>query len=476
MKFLIAIDFETTGFSPKNGDAIVEIGAVKFNLESGIIDEYSSLVNPQRPIPTVASNVHGIRNIDVADAAVIAIEWSRFTAWADEPHALVAHNAWFEKSFINSIAPNDAASAIFLDTLKYSRLAFPALPNHQLKTICDHIGYSLIGAHRALPDARATASLLIEIYRRQPHLLADVLASENGEAGGSTAHSVRENERTCNSNVSKGNPIPERNIEIPNTYKKVELRVGNVHDKERYEYADAYAYYEETFQNRSKYKPSYEGSYHGDWEGGKPHGQGKQEFANGDVYEGEWLDGLMSGCGRYVSANGDMYEGEFLHGEKTGKGTYSKAEIMTDKTLSEDDVIKNNFRVALTKIAGEEDERVSKERAELDRKKFREKEAMGPITTLLKLLNEEVGEVQGLDIMAEDWLIVTVAQRSKSTFRITYDPRFGGFVVRYTGLYRGKHLGAKSKCESAKKVDEVMEKVIEFVGKHIATVQTRESE
>jgi|TARA_B110000879_G_C11171468_1_gene513774 DNA polymerase III epsilon subunit-like protein len=68
---------------------MVEIGAVKFNFESGIIDEYSSLVNPQRSIPFAASNVHGISSNDVAGAGIIEVEWDKFTTWADYPDALV---------------------------------------------------------------------------------------------------------------------------------------------------------------------------------------------------------------------------------------------------------------------------------------------------------------------------------------------------------------------------------------------------
>jgi DNA polymerase III epsilon subunit-like protein len=158
------------GFPQKNGDAIVEIGAVKFNFELGIIGQYSSLVNPQRSIPFAASNVHGIRSNDVADAGIIDIEWQRFTTWADDPDALVAHNAIFEKSFIKAVRPDVASSTIFLDTLKYARLAFPELSNHKLITVCDHIGYRLVDAHRALPDAKATAELLIQIHALKPEL------------------------------------------------------------------------------------------------------------------------------------------------------------------------------------------------------------------------------------------------------------------------------------------------------------------
>ena len=47
---LVAIDLETTGVDPIR-DAIIEVGAVRFNVEDGILDEFTTLINPRRPIP-----------------------------------------------------------------------------------------------------------------------------------------------------------------------------------------------------------------------------------------------------------------------------------------------------------------------------------------------------------------------------------------------------------------------------------------
>ena len=53
-----AFDTETTGLMNKT-DKIIEIGAVKFN-KDGIIDKFSTLINPQMPIPFCATKVNGI--------------------------------------------------------------------------------------------------------------------------------------------------------------------------------------------------------------------------------------------------------------------------------------------------------------------------------------------------------------------------------------------------------------------------------
>lgn len=68
MKPICFFDLETTG-TDKMNDRIVEIAIVKWN--GDIIDQYYSLVNPGRPIPAEASDVHGITNEKVADAPTL---------------------------------------------------------------------------------------------------------------------------------------------------------------------------------------------------------------------------------------------------------------------------------------------------------------------------------------------------------------------------------------------------------------------
>ena len=57
MKF-VALDLETTGLEAEN-DTIIEIGAIKFD-NGKIIGEFKALVNPGRPIPTMATHITGI--------------------------------------------------------------------------------------------------------------------------------------------------------------------------------------------------------------------------------------------------------------------------------------------------------------------------------------------------------------------------------------------------------------------------------
>ncbi|MDO9565568.1 MAG: exonuclease domain-containing protein [Candidatus Desulfaltia sp.] len=57
----VALDVETTGFSPQNGDRVIEIGAVAIENQC-IIAKFSSLIDVDKMIPWQVQQVHGITN------------------------------------------------------------------------------------------------------------------------------------------------------------------------------------------------------------------------------------------------------------------------------------------------------------------------------------------------------------------------------------------------------------------------------
>src|ERR1044072_3828743 len=66
----VVVDIETTG-AWSSGDRITESGAVKVRNHQ-VVDEWHSLVNPQRPIPAKITQITGITNEMVRDAPVFA--------------------------------------------------------------------------------------------------------------------------------------------------------------------------------------------------------------------------------------------------------------------------------------------------------------------------------------------------------------------------------------------------------------------
>lgn len=161
------VDLETTGLGA--GAEITEIGAVSVQ-DGAIMDEFSSLVKPSRPIPPFITSLTGITPAMVANADPIASVLERFMDWSGlgtkGGPVLVAHNASFDVGFLRRAA---RASSLpwprirVVDTLALARLALPRplVRNHKLGTIASYFGTATVPEHRALGDARATAEILL---------------------------------------------------------------------------------------------------------------------------------------------------------------------------------------------------------------------------------------------------------------------------------------------------------------------------
>ena len=97
MPSIVALDIETTGLDPKT-DAIIEIGAIRFN-NRRIEDEFSTLINPMRNIPEFITRLTGISNGMVQNSPVIEDilpELDDFVA--DLP--ILGHNVKFDVGFL----------------------------------------------------------------------------------------------------------------------------------------------------------------------------------------------------------------------------------------------------------------------------------------------------------------------------------------------------------------------------------------
>jgi len=158
----VALDVETTGFSPKNGDRVIEIGAVAIENQS-IVAEFSSLINVNKMIPWRVQQVHGITNKMLSGEPkpdVVLPDFYEFIAGS----VLVAHNAVFDIRFLKhefallGISLNNRS----LCTLKMSRKLYPHLPNHKLDTVSRYLlgeSANQMQRHRALDDAKLTAMI-----------------------------------------------------------------------------------------------------------------------------------------------------------------------------------------------------------------------------------------------------------------------------------------------------------------------------
>lgn len=158
----VVFDIETTGLS-KEKEMITEIGAVKV-ADGKIIDRFSTFVNPQRPISAEITKLTGITDDMVKDAPTIENILPEFLKFSEDT-VLVAHNASFDTGFIRIAAERAGLGELhhtIVDTLELARALLPELNKHKLDIVCEHLGVTLNGHHRAVNDAEATAEVFIK--------------------------------------------------------------------------------------------------------------------------------------------------------------------------------------------------------------------------------------------------------------------------------------------------------------------------
>jgi len=154
----VIVDVETTGTDPKLAD-LVEVAAVK--VQGGrVVDRWSTLVNPGRPI--VGNQMHGLTDADVAGGATPQ-EAARQALDFVGDALFVGHSVGFDIAFLEEALGDGTRiePGRYLDTLTIAREGYPDLENYRLETLSQFFGVELTRNHRALPDAEATANLLV---------------------------------------------------------------------------------------------------------------------------------------------------------------------------------------------------------------------------------------------------------------------------------------------------------------------------
>lgn len=168
---MVAIDLESTGLDHTQ-DKIIEVGAVKIK-DGKIIDEFSTLVDPGIPIPSHISHITGIRTEDVAGAPKIDQVLSQIVAFVgDSP--LIAHNISLDMGFLQQrykILLNSQR----IDTYEIATILLPQAERYNLHSLTETLNIELDNAHRALDDARATALLYWELWKKLCEFPYDLL-------------------------------------------------------------------------------------------------------------------------------------------------------------------------------------------------------------------------------------------------------------------------------------------------------------
>ena len=155
------VDIETTG-NGYRGQKITEISIFIFDGEK-IVDEFTSLVNPEQKIPHFITNLTGITDAMVRTAPKF-YEIAKKIAEITKYTIFVAHNVNFDYNIIR-----DEFKSLGFDfkrkklcTVRLSRKIIPGLSSYSLGNICSAEGIEIAARHRAKGDAEAT----VELFRR----------------------------------------------------------------------------------------------------------------------------------------------------------------------------------------------------------------------------------------------------------------------------------------------------------------------
>lgn len=161
------VDVETTGGAWSRGHRITEVAAVRIRGDGTFLDEYRSLVNPDRPIPPVISALTRI----TADMVRVAPRFDEVAA--DLAHVLsgavfVAHNAMFDWRFVGAelARANRHLAGRSLCTVQLARKVVPEVTSRSLDALSWFFNVHNEARHRAWGDARATTIIFRRLLDR----------------------------------------------------------------------------------------------------------------------------------------------------------------------------------------------------------------------------------------------------------------------------------------------------------------------
>ena len=166
---IIFLDTETTGFHPEN-DKIVEVGAIEI-IDGKEGEHFHVYINPERSIPSEATEVHGITDDQVEHERKfyqIAKDLLSFISGAK----VVMHNASFDVGFLDAelkVASRRAGEDFkmtadhceVVDSLAIARKLRPGKKN-DLDSLCKSL--KVDNSNRDLHGALIDAKILSDVY------------------------------------------------------------------------------------------------------------------------------------------------------------------------------------------------------------------------------------------------------------------------------------------------------------------------
>ena len=173
---LAVLDVETTGFDAEV-ERVIEVAIIRFE-QGEVVERYTRLVNPGKPIPPEVVKITGIDDDAVRDAPAFELIAAEVAERLVDV-GVVAYNLAFDRSFLKAELercelgwPDDAPT---LDPLIFARQFFKNSPRKNLSAISKLLGIPLEEAHRAEHDAEVAGRVLYAFEDRLPPGLDQLL-------------------------------------------------------------------------------------------------------------------------------------------------------------------------------------------------------------------------------------------------------------------------------------------------------------
>lgn len=152
---VVVLDTETTGLSFRDCE-LIEIAAARLEGRE-VVERFQTFVHPARPIPKAIQRLTHITDLDVMDAPGAKDAVARLADFVGGAPVL-AHNATFDRTFVEKVPGGTEVSDFWVDTLALSRIALPRLRSHRLTDMaqafhCDSV------THRAGDDVDALCGM-----------------------------------------------------------------------------------------------------------------------------------------------------------------------------------------------------------------------------------------------------------------------------------------------------------------------------
>ena len=169
---LVVLDTETTGLSFRDCE-LIEIAVARISGRE-VVDRFQTFVHPTGPIPREISALTHITDLDVTDAPP-AREAVAGLADFVSGSPILAHNATFDRTFVERVPGGRDVTDLWIDTLSLSRIALPRLSSHRLSDMAQAFGCDSV-THRATDDVDALCGMWRIILLGLSDLPAGLLA------------------------------------------------------------------------------------------------------------------------------------------------------------------------------------------------------------------------------------------------------------------------------------------------------------